>query len=266
MSRYNIFQALYMSFYSKSLYRDVAKNWGGKAFLYLLFLVALSWVIQTAMVQIAISKMYNMYGDQFISQFPMLKFTQGKLSTPENKQYVIKSPVTNQDVILIDTTGKTTSLSQTNVKMLVTDSEIISQTKENEIRTDKFPPNLNLDVDPKKVEGYIGHYLGFLWIFIFIFAVIGAYIFRLLQAIIYAIFGKLFALIGSVPVTYPQILQIAMVAITPCVVLNTLLYIVGVEFPFQGLGFFILAMLYIIFGLSANKNVENVDKVDVVQK
>lgn len=259
MSEYNIFQALIMSFYSRRLYRDVAVNWGGKAFLYLLLLVALSWAVHTVVYQLALSKTFNVYGHEFFSQVPTLTIKDGKLSTPEKRPYMIKSPFTKEDVILIDTTGQTTSLSQTKATILVTQTEIISQTKPNEIRTDVLPAHLNTVIVPDQVESYLSHYLGYAWIFIFIFSVICAYIFRILQTLVYGIFGKIFALIGRVPIRYMQAVQISMVAITPGVIIRTILDVFGIMFPFEGLLFFVLAMLYLIYGLAANK-VKDLDR------
>ncbi len=44
MKRFGLFHPIWMSFYSRALYRDVAQNWKGTGFLYLLFLLALSWI------------------------------------------------------------------------------------------------------------------------------------------------------------------------------------------------------------------------------
>lgn len=254
MSQYNIFKALIMSFYSKRLYQDVALNWGGKTFLYLLLLVALSWAVHTVFYQLALTKTYNLYGEEFFSQFPTLTIKDGKLSTPENREYMIKNPFTKEDFILIDTTGKTTSLQQTKANILVTQTEVISQTKPNETRTDVLPPHLNTVIVPQEVKDYLAHYLGYAWIFIFIFSVIVAYIFRILQTLVYGIFGKIFAALGKVPLKYAQVVQIAMVAITPGIIIRTILDIFGIMFPLEGLLFFVLAMLYLIFGIAANKN------------
>lgn len=44
MKNYSVFHPLYLSFFSKSLYQDVAKNWKGTGLAYLLLLLALAWV------------------------------------------------------------------------------------------------------------------------------------------------------------------------------------------------------------------------------
>lgn len=260
MSQYNIFKAIIMSFYSKRLYQDVAVNWGGKAFLYLLLIVALSWAVHTVFYQLALNQAFNLYGGELISQFPTITLKDGKLSTPENHPYLIKNPVTKEDLILIDTTGQTTSLAQTKAAVLVTQTGVISQTKPNEMRTDVFPAHLNAVIVPQKVQDYVAHYLGYAWIFIFIVSVIGAYIFRIMQTLIYGVFGKIFAAIGNTPIRYIQVVQIAMVAITPGIIIRTILDVFGIMLPFENLLFFILAMLYMIYGIAANKSNPPLDR------
>jgi hypothetical protein len=84
-------------------------------------------------------------------------------------------------------------------------------------------------------------------------AVIVSFIFRILQSLVYAVFGKLFAAISSIPITYVQIVRIAMVALTPVIILGTILELAHVWFPGEMLCFFIIAMFYVIYGIYANK-------------
>ena len=56
MKQYNILQAIVMSFYSKNLYRDVAKNWGGKAFLYLFLFLKIDLHSMDLMMQMVIQR------------------------------------------------------------------------------------------------------------------------------------------------------------------------------------------------------------------
>lgn len=44
MKKYNMFQAIYLSFFSKNVYIDVAYNWNGHGFLYFYILITLSFI------------------------------------------------------------------------------------------------------------------------------------------------------------------------------------------------------------------------------
>lgn len=252
--RYNVFQAIFMSFYSRKLYRDVAANWGGKAFLYLLLLLALSWILLTYQLQVGLNHFFEKDTDQIINQIPIVVLKDGKISTPEKHPYFIKAPNSNVNLAVIDTTGQYTTLEKANAHVLITETEAISQPKTDETRIYKFPTKLNLTIDPQVIKSNIQEYIGFAWIFIFLISLISSYIYRIIQALIYAIIGKILAAIFLVRLSYWQIVQIAMVAITPVVILATIFDFFVIIFPHQLLFYFILAMIYLIYGLIANKD------------
>jgi hypothetical protein len=254
MSRYNIFQAIYMSFYSRDLYRDVGANWGGKAFFYLLVLISLSWVGQTFIIQSNIDHLYAQGSEQIISQIPVIKIENGKLVTPENKPYVIKDPDGDGTVFaIVDTSGKYTELGSDDGVILVTKTQILTKPKPNETRIYQIPENMNTTIDPVLINGYIQNYISYAWIFVFIFLVFATFIYRIVQALFYAIIGKVFSLISGSDISYGKIIQIVMVAVTPAIILATVLDFSGIAFRHQNATYFIISMLYMFYGIMANK-------------
>lgn len=254
MKEYNIFQAIWMSFYSKKLYQDVATHWGGKAFLYMLVLLALCWVVLTIQMQHSLNSLYRAQGDKLAAQMPVLTIKDGVISTPENHPYVITNPDTNEKLAVIDTTGQYTTTQQANTRLLVTQNTIIMQTDPNETKTYQLSKTVNARIDPNDINGFLKKNLRFAWIFFFIIFLIASYIFRIIQALVYALIGKFFGLIAGVKLSYDQILQIALVAVTPAVILATILNIFNITFPYQYLLYFILAMIYLFFGIKSNKS------------
>lgn len=254
MSRYNIFQAIFMSFYSRKLYQDVGQNWGGKTFLYLFVLLSLSWIGDTIFIQSGISRMYARTSDAFVAQIPVLTVTQGKLSTPEKKPYIIKEPGTENIFAIIDTSGKFTDIANTKADILVTESKIYNQQDEHETRIHHIPSSFSAVIHPDIINGYVKSGIGYAWIFIFTFLLIFSYVYRILQCMLYAILGKIFSVISKSNVTYGTIVQITMVAITPSIVIATLFNLFMFDFPHQYLTYFVISMLYMIYGIRANKS------------
>ncbi len=253
MQQYNIFQAIVMSFYSRKLYRDVAQNWGGKALLYLLMLLALSWIGATIFVQSTLNHSYAKVSAEIVPQIPVLTFKDGKVSTPEAKPYFIVDPSSHKNFAVIDTTGQFTTLEQADTQILLTQTELITQKNENETRIDKIPANFNYAADPKVIDSYLVSYIRLAWLLIFPLCVMAAFIYRLIQVLFYSLFGKLFSLVSGADVKYGKIVQISLIAITPAIVLATIQDIFGVHVPFQALYYFLLSMCYIFYGIWANK-------------
>lgn len=255
MQQYNIFQAIYMSFYSRKLYRDVAANWGGKTFLYLILMIVLTSIYFTFMAQHNLTEGYQLiYTSVIEPQVPVITIDNGKVVTPEKKPYFITDPKSHSNFAVIDTTGQYTSLEQANAMVLVTQTEVITQTKKDETKIYKIPDDANATLDPAKLNEAVQGFIGFLWLPIFLFTVLLAYLYRIIQALIYGIVGKLFALMFSVKLGYWQIVQIMMVAITPVLVIGAVLEGLNVPFGHPLLLSFLLAMAYLFYGIIANKN------------
>ncbi len=253
MRQYGVWQAIIMSFYSKKLYRDVATNWGGVVFLYLLLLLALAMVYWTIQIQQGLNQVYVKVTDEFVAQIPVLTVKNGRISTPEKRPYLIKDGDNKEVIAIIDTTGKYKSLEGTKAGLLVTDSEIISQSKPTETRIDKLPANMSFVFDPVIVNEYIKGVFSWAWILLFPVMVIVAFLYRLVQALVYAIIGRLFGAITKSGVTYAQTLQIAMVSITPVIVLVTIIDAFNIRVPYCGLLGFLIGIGYLFYGVLANK-------------
>lgn len=254
MSQYNVLQAIYMSFYSKKLYRDVANNWGAKTFLYLFLVVALSWIAFVWQLQTTLNLAYQKDSERIVEQIPVITIKDGKLSTPENRPYIITTPDSKERIAVIDTSGTYTTIEQANAGILITETEMITQPKPEETRNNQIPATLNAVIDPQVVNSYVQKYLGFVWIIFFIILTVCYYIYRIIQALLYAIIGKILSAIWQIPLAYDQILWITMVAVTPTIVLATILSFFNVTFPYQPLVYFLLSMAYLFYGIVSNKN------------
>lgn len=260
MQQYNIFQAIPMSFYSKNLYKDVAQNWGIKSFFYLLFILALSWIVATYTMQRDINRAVSNKTEQFFSQFPVITVKDGKISTPENRPYTIISPETKEKIIVIDTSGQTKSV-DSKANILVTENQIIITNDEKANSTEAphteiyhVPSSFNTTINPDNFKTFFDNLANFIWVFYFVGFVIVSFIYRIFQALLYSLFGKIFSLMVGVPIKYSQILQIALVSITPVIVLSTIFYHFNIHFPLQLLFYVVLAMFYLCYGILANKN------------
>lgn len=253
MSQYGIFRAIFMSFYSRKLYKDVATNWGGKAFLYLLILVMLSWIVLTFKIQSSLSTFYTEQSNAYVNQIPVMTIKDGHVITPENRPYPIVDPKSHEVIAMIDTSGQYTTLEQAKTDFLITETKMISHSKENEIRIYNVPTSYSGDIIPQEINGALKKFIGFLWIPIFISLVIMTYLYRILQSLIYGLLGMMFTKMQGARLVYTQLVQIAMIALTPAIVIATILDSCQVSLPFQLLMYFILEMAYLIFGIASNK-------------
>ncbi len=252
MQQYGIFKAIVLSFFSGDLYRDVAQNWGGKAFLYLLVLLAITWIPACFVAQKGTTVAYDKFSASVVNQVPVLDIKEGKISTPENRPYVVKDEK-GEVLAVIDTSGQYKTLQDSNSKVLVTEKEVIMESKPNEIKTYTIPADTAVTLDPVKVNETIKSFLPFLWLILYPILVIFSFVYRIIQALIYGVFGKIFSAATGAYLSYGQTIQLSMVAITPVVIISTIAEVTGTIWPFEGLTFFALAMAYLFFAVYANR-------------
>lgn len=251
MNQYNIFQAFYLSFFSRNLYRDVAARWGGKSFIYLLLMVSLSWIYPTYLLQTNLNRGYQYNSSEFVVQIPVLSVTNGKVTTPEKRPYLITEPNTKETVAIIDTSGKYKTLEQAKTSLLITQTSVISK-NDRETKIYELPANLNTVINPPVINNYIKDFIGFAWIPFFILVSIFSFFYNFVVVLVYSIIGKIFNLILGTTLSYAQVMQITMVARTPTIILASLLS--GFHIIIAGSIYFILSMAYLFYGDYANKN------------
>jgi hypothetical protein len=70
------------------------------------------------------------------------------------------------------------------------------------------------------------------------------------QCLLYAAVGMQMARSCPVRLTYGQVLRLAVVAVTPCVLMSMLFMVIGVFIPWSGPLYLGLAMFYLWFGIN----------------
>jgi len=250
--RYTIIHPLFMSFYSKNLYRDVAQNWKNYAFLYLLFLLALCSVVKTVKIHYGLSDFLTEHAPAFISQFPAVTFSNGKASTDQHEPYFIKDPKNGEDIIIIDTTGQINSLNDTRAVMLLTETKLIIKKSDRETQVFALSEVEDFRFDQDVVYGWLRIAQKWLAVVFFPFLVLGSFVYRLVQVLIYGIIGILFASILKTDIEFQSMISITIMAITPVVILDTFMGPPGISTLFWRFLCFLIAMGFLFFGIKAN--------------
>jgi hypothetical protein len=252
MTRYHILAPLVLSFYSKSLYQDVGRNWRGKAFLYLLLLVIISWVPVLIRMQADFAKFVDSEGSGMVQQMPHITIKNREVSTDVETPYFIKNPKTGKTVIIIDLTGKFTSLEGSEAGFLLTKNQLIAKRSARETRVYDLSSVTDLSIDRPTMERWLRFARGWLGVVLFPVAVAGSYAYRLVQAFIYGLIGLLFAKYSHASLDYMALVRLELITITPVLLLDTVLDLSSVKVPYWPFLCFLIAMGYLYFGVKAN--------------
>ena len=108
---YGYWRALFLSFYSKRLYIDVAKRWKGFGLIYLFLSIAILAIPLSIQVLVDFNKSFDEQIVGTLKLLPEVYVQNGSISFDKPMPYLVKNNK-NQVVIIIDTTGKITSFSQ----------------------------------------------------------------------------------------------------------------------------------------------------------
>lgn len=252
MKRYSTIHALYMSFYSASLYRDVKTNWRGIAFLHLFLLLAICWIPIMFKLQSHLNRFIDEDAPKIIRQIPDITVSDGAVSTREKIPYYIKDPETGEPLMIIDTTGEITSIEDYEAVVLLTKTQLIVKRNAIETRTFDLSQVKSFSVNQQTLFGWAETVKEWLIIVLYPFALFFSYLYRLVQALIYAAIGMLLAKIFHAKLRYQELLSLSLITLTPVIIANTVYNYLDIRIPLWWFLSFILAMGYLSFAIKAN--------------
>lgn len=251
MKQYSLFHVPAWSFFSKDLYLDACFRWKGTGFGYLLFLLTICWIPPIAMLHMGLSGFVVNEAPKVVSQIPTVTIADGKASIAEPQPYYIRDPDSGANMVVIDTTGTITSPDDAKAFALITQTHAILKKSELETRTFSFRDVGNFTLSQEKINGWLDTARKFAAPVCYVVALLGSFINRIVQLLIYACIGMIFAAWCRSTRTYGQLLRLSVLAVTPCIIIKTIITVLQVRLPFAGLFYFAIAMGYLLFGVMA---------------
>ena len=250
-TEYSVAHIPIMSFFSRSLYRDLAFRWKGTGFAYLLLLLAVCTLFSAINCHIDLVHFVDHLAPPVISQVPTIKITNGEVTVYKPQPYYITVPRSGRILAVLDTTGTIRSLDETDAILFLTKSGLIIREGQTGSRTLSFAKVDNFTVDQYKVRGWLNNIKRFFLPVAYPVSVLGSFVVKVIQALIYAAIGLLFAKWCKVELKYASLLRLTVTALTPAIIVKTLLGATSVHLPFAGLWYVLATMGYLVFGVTA---------------
>ena len=254
MQQYHIPQPLLLSFFSAPLYRDVARNWKGLCYPYLFLLLALSWIPSTIRVAQSISGTTRNEISAFTSQIPDIQINNGSVSVNVPEPHVITEPKTGDVIAIIDTTGQVTSLDDLGRGVLLTRNSLVVKKNALDTRVYSLSRIKAFRLTGQQVEQWVLAGMDvFKWVY-FPVCLAGSFLYRVVQSLVYGVVGLLFASMLGTTLGYAASVRLAVIAVTPVIVLDTVLGLVpGVDgfWCMLWIVYLGIALGYLFFGVRA---------------
>ena len=255
MRKYNLFHAFFMSFFSKDFYRDVARNWYGLSILFLLILVLVTGVPIIMEMNAGINQFVEQSSTQVVHQMPPVTIKNGRLSTPQNRPYLITMETDGeQEKIVIDTTGKYTSIEQAGARVLVTSTQVYMKKNDNETRVYTLENIEDFQMTQDDIKYWIKLFGKWFMIIFAPFLLAGMFFLRFMQVLLYTLFGLIMKAVLNSKINYGSLLSLTAMSLTPVILINLVLTVSksGVDLPWWVN--FIIAMGYLFFGIMSEKD------------
>ncbi len=247
--RYTIFQAPVLAFYSRAFYREAARLWRGTGFLYLFALLAVCWIPVVGSIHSRLEAFAERELPVYLPQIPDMKIENGVLSVDAEQPHEIRRPSDGKPVVVIDTTGTIRSLDETEAPVLVTRTHVSYRINPRETRSTAFSQDEALSITSADVERWAHAGLKLLIPVLYPVFLGSSYAARILLALIYAGIGSLAVSKSRTPLGFQAMLRLAVVAMTPAILLKTALSVIGYELPLGGVWYFLIALNYLFFGI-----------------
>ncbi len=223
----------------------------GTAFLYLLLLLAIVWIPETIQIIFTTDSAVKSMAP-LVEQVPNLKITNGVVTIDKPTPYVIKDH-SGKEIIRIDPSAPT-EIEGPALKVLITHNKILLKNSERETRMYDLSTVKDFKLDKALVYKILDMFNKFFAVVFYPIAVLSSFIYRMIQAVIYALIGILIAKHLKVELNYQALVRLAVISITPVLILSTILSVAGAKVPLLGLICFVIAMAYMYFGIKAASN------------
>jgi len=251
MRQYSIFHIPVWSFFSRPLYAEIGTRWRGTCLGYLFLLLLFCWAITIYRLHIEVCRYIDSEVPAIAAQVPTVTITNGLAHVTVEQPYVISDPDTDRPILIIDTTGATSSLMGSEAMALLTADELIMRRSETETRAFKVSELEGTSIDSKTVNAWAQTVKRYFALAIYPFSVLVSFLARAMEALIFAGLGMLLSRRLGAGLRFAAALRLAITALSPAIMVKTIATALGV---FSG-GASILAMImtlaFLVFGIRA---------------
>lgn len=287
MQEYSSIKALFLSFFSRDVYRDVFLRWQGIGFGYLLLLniVLITPLIVVLMIQAdraiftdgTLRPELRDIAGQAIAQLPPLQWENGELSTPAEQPHRIEVSIEGEPVLLaiIDLDASLADLRDSDAIMLLTREAVHAREGEHEFKTHYWSEiggeagQESFYLDSDRAGHFFNRAVAWtvdnkLWLYV-TFGLIGwsgtllvMFLYRAVQVLILGGAGLLIASVMKLHLRYEDAVRLSCVALTPAVLADMVLTLAigdGISIPL----FIILTLFYLGFAIHSNRTLETGD-------
>lgn len=252
--RYVPLQAVALSLFSPALYRDVALHWRGIGLGYLFLLLALAWVPTMGMLQAEIDDFATEVAPSLLDKLPTITITNGEATIDAAGPVVLRDPRNGTVLAVLDPGEEAPPGTEKAYVALTKKTLVVRRPDQRDARVVHLidSPFANAVVDRERAAAALATVQRwFVLTVAYPACLLGSWLYRTAEALLYAAVAFRIATWLRRGLGWRACLRLAAVALTPVVVLDTVIGIIGTPPPLWPLSYFLLTVGYVYLGVSA---------------
>ena len=249
MTKYRFWQAPYLSWFSRDFYKSVLRSWRGLGLAYLLFFLAVVWLINIGQFNPFLTEIKEDYVLPVVEQMPRLEFDGAEMSTNVETPYFIR--VDGEVVAIVDPDADSSALSgiTSDFGLVFTRSGVIV-TQDGVPRETPWVAGIDY-LDRERLTAWAGLFESWARALLYPFGLAGSFLFRFVEALVLALVALVIGNMQGSPLTYVQAVRLTVVAVTVAVMVQTFLSVAAVSIPAWWFVSFLIVVIYQYFGVTS---------------
>ncbi len=243
--------AFHKAFYSKRFYRSAASRWKRHAVVYLLVLSLVYTMSAVYRLKVETADILNASLPLLAKQIPEITIDRGRVSIDADEPYLIRGPRNNEVVAILDTTGQYQDLSGTESMVLLTADRLFVRRGIDTVREVDLSSVDGFHLNRDRMMSWMSSMVAWMPVMVFPFAAVAAFGLRLLQALFFGALGMTLASGLKRPIPFPAAFSIAVAALTPAIILDTVFNLLGAAPPYWGILAQLVTAVFLVYGTKA---------------
>lgn len=253
---YSMFQALYLSLYSRKFYIDLIQRWQSFGFLYLLMICAIVSIPIAIYEGYKIETYYQHVVTPTLNKLPEIDIKQGQVQFDKPMPYII-SDKENIPRIIIDTSGKYKNLEQKNLELvflLVTNNSLFLKLNKMPAQQQTFPEDMTGKMTGEAIDIALTKVKKALYFTLYPSLISSIFMAELIILLIFASLAGVFTrIVLKFDLTFKQAIRLSFVIATPQLLAFIITYLLEWQSVYLGLLLFSVLFGYYVFAVMANK-------------
>jgi hypothetical protein len=252
---YSRFSALVLSLFSAPLYRDVARNWRGVGLLYLLLLLALTWLPPIGRGHASFRRFVRDDAPAIVNQTPTVTIKNGGLSIAEPEPYFMRDPKTGRAFVYVDTTGAFDREQEAKEAVILVSRSTVEVRQPDKTEVRDLSKIDSFHMDKRDVARWLDAASSWFGPVAYGACLAWSLVIGLLRLLLYALAGMAFAASFNARLDFAALMRVSAVAMTPAMLIDTLAWTFNFGYlPCCGWGLLmaVVTLVYVGFGVKAN--------------